>query len=87
MEWLKFVPVKLKYTGSGLPNIATQVLLLLIKYCRTMEHLTGEEKSELLENYDFSCAACGTKTNDLEWDHVQALQSSAPGAKQMFQPL
>ena len=34
MEWLKFLPVKVKYTGSGLPNIAAQVLLLMIKHCR-----------------------------------------------------
>ena len=49
--------------------------------------MTGEDKAELLEKYDFSCAACGTKTNELEFDHIQALQSLAPGAKQVFQPL
>ena len=74
MEWLKTLPVKLKYTGSGLSNIAGQVLLLLTKHCRTREYLTGEEKAELLGKYDYSCAACGTKTNDLELDHVQPLQ-------------
>ena len=35
MEWLKSLPIKLKYTGQGLPNIAAQVLLLLVKHCRT----------------------------------------------------
>ena len=87
MEWLKFLPVKLKYTGSGLSNIAGQVLLLLVKHCRQREYLTGEDKAELLEKYDFSCAACGMKTNDLEFDHIQALQNIAPGTKQVFQPL
>ena len=66
MEWLKFLPAKLKYTGSGLSNIAGQVLLLLTEHCRMREYLTGEEKAELLEKYAYSCAAVGTKTNDLE---------------------
>ena len=87
IELLKHLPVKLKYTGSGLPNIAALVLLLLVNYCRQREYLTGEEKAELLERYDYSCAAYGTKPNDLEWDHVQALQSLAPGAKQVLQLL
>jgi hypothetical protein len=87
MEWLNALSVTLKYTGSGLSNIAGRVLLLLVKHCRQREYLTGEDKAELLEKYDYSCAACGTKTNDLEWDHIQALQSLAPGAKQVFQPL
>ena len=44
MEWLKILPVKLKYTGSGLSNIAGQILLLLTKHCRMREYLTGENK-------------------------------------------
>lgn len=87
MEWLKLLPVQIKYTGEGLPNIAAQVLLLLVKHCRIREYLSGEEKAALLEKYDFSCAACGCKTNDLEWDHVQALSNLAPGSVQEFQPL
>ena len=87
MAFLKILPVKLKYTGSGLSNIAGQVLLLLTKHCRMREYLSGDEKAELLEKYHFSCAACGTKTIDLEWDHVQALSTLAPGARQVFQPL
>ena len=87
MEWLKLLPIKIKYTGQGLPNIAAQVLLLLVKHCRIRQYLSGEEKAALLEQYNLSCAACGAKNTDMEWDHVQALQGLAPGAKQEFQPL
>ena len=87
IEWLKFLPVKLKYTGQGLPNVSAQVMLLLIKYCRTREYLSGERKAALLEEYDFCCANCGTRSDDMEWDHVHALRELTQDMDQVFQPL
>ena len=63
------------------------MLLLLVKHCRIRQYLSGGDKPALLEQYSFSCAACGTKNIDMEWDHVHALHSLAPGAVQEFQPL
>ena len=87
-EWLKFLPhIKHKYTGQGLPNISLKVLLLLIKQCRIREYLTGEEKAQLLEKYNWSCAVCGCKNTELEWDHVEGLEQLTKGMIQRFAPL
>ena len=86
-RWLKKLPIALKYTGQGLPAIASQVLLQLVKHGKTREYLTGEQKAELLEQHGWACSHCGGKSPDLEWDHTEALRQLVPGMPQRFAPL
>ena len=53
MEWLKLLPVQLKYKGKGLPNISAQVLLFLIKHCRASDYLMGQQQATFLGKYDY----------------------------------
>lgn len=40
--------IKVKYTGSGLPNIGLKLLLLPLKSCRINEYITEEKKHSIL---------------------------------------
>ena len=53
-DWLKKLPVILKYTRHGLPEISSQVLLKLVKHGKTREYLTEEEKAKLLEHHGWA---------------------------------
>ena len=85
-DWLKKLPVTLKYTGQGLPAIASKVLLQLVKHGKTRQYLTGEEKAELLEQHSWACSHCGCRVQDLECDHVEALRQLVSGMPQRFAP-
>ena len=84
-DWLGQLNIGLEYRGEGLPNVALKVLQRLVKGNRTREWLTGEKKAELLEEYDFKCAMCDSRSSELEWDHVCRLSESF--GQQEFQPL
>ena len=84
VAWLEKLPVDLEYRGEGLPNLTHKVLLELLRR-RDRRYLTGEEKAELLEQYNYSCAMCGEQTSCIEWDHIAPL-SQCLGPQEM-QPL
>ncbi len=84
-DWLKRLDIGLEYRGEGLPNVALKVLQRLVKGTREREWLTGERKAELLEEYDFKCAMCDSRSSNLEWDHICRLSESF--GEQEFQPL
>ncbi len=85
IEWLKRLDIGLEYRGEGLPNVALKVLQRLVKGNREREWLTGERKAELLEEYDFKCAMCDSRSSSMEWDHICRLSESF--GEQEFQPL
>ena len=84
IAWLGKLPLDLEYRGEGLPNLTHKVLLELLRR-RDRRYLTGEEKAELLEQYNYSCAMCGEKTSCLEWDHIARFSESMQN--QRFQPV
>ena len=81
--WLHNLPVDIAYRAEGLPNITWKVLQALIRK-RPREHLTGEQKHELMEAHDWSCALCSSRTA-VEFDHIHALRASY--GPQSFQPI
>ena len=84
-DWLGQLNIGLEYRGEGLPNVALKVLQRLVKGNRRREWLTGEKKAELLEEYDWRCAMCDSRSSSMEWDHVCRLSESF--GEQEFQPL
>ena len=84
-RWVGELDCGLIYRGEGLPNMALKALHRLIKNGREREWLTGEQKAELLEQYDHKCALCNARAGTLEFDHI-ARHSEGYG-EQEFQPL
>ena len=80
--WIQNLPLNIAYRGEGLPNITWKVLQALIRK-RPREHLTGQEKHDLMQAHDFVCALCGSKSS-VEFDHIHALRASY--GPQDFQP-
>jgi hypothetical protein len=75
----------LEYRGEGLPGSALKALQALLRRNRERVYLTGEQKAELLEQYEFRCAICGGPSSGFEWDHV-ARHAESFGEPE-FQPL
>ena len=76
----------LEYRGEGLPNISQKVLMHLAKHNKEERvYLTGEQKAELLDEFNFKCAICKQKSTKFEWDHIERLSES--WGEQRFQPL
>ncbi len=84
-RWVARLDCGLIYRGEGLPNIALKWLHRLVKQGREREWLTGEQKAELVEQFDHKCALCGARSSTLEFDHI-ARHSEGYG-EQEFQPL
>ncbi len=59
--WVGRLDCGLLYRGEGLPNMSLKVLHRLIKQGREREWLTGEQKAELLEQFDHKCALCRSR--------------------------
>ena len=72
MQWLDRLQLPLEYKGEGLANISQKVLLHLLKHGKERLYLTGEQKAELLEKYDFACAHCGAKAFLEKYDFARA---------------
>ena len=84
-QWLKELGDFMPYRGEGLPNISAKVLVHLLKHGRQRVTLTGEEKAELLDQYNHRCALCNSTSDFLEWDHVERYSESFEQTS--FQPL
>ena len=73
------------YRGVALPSLALTVFQKLVREQRQRVILSGPEKSALLLACDSCCAACGSRTPELEFDHVQRFSEGF--CEQSFQPL
>ncbi len=80
-EWVGRLDCGLVYRGEGLPNMALKVLHRLVKRGRERDWLSGEQKAELLEQFDHKCALCGAR-GLLEFDHI-ARHSEGYGEQRM----
>ena len=74
-----------EYRGEGLPGCALKVLQGLVRRGRERVYLDGQQKADLLEQFDHRCASCGSRSSHFDWDHVARLSESF-GAQE-FQPL
>jgi hypothetical protein len=83
-QWLQRLDIGMTYRGEGLPALSLKVLQTLVRRSRERVWLTGEEKAEILEEYGFCCAMCGSR-GELEFDHIARLSESYD--EQKFQPL
>jgi 5-methylcytosine-specific restriction endonuclease McrA len=81
--WFGHLDIGLEYRGEGLAGACYKALTQLLRK-KDRVYLTGIEKNELLERYDYACALCGAK-DELEWDHIVALSTSF--GEQAFEPL
>ena len=84
-RWLGKLGIDLPYRGEGLPAISAKVLHHLIRHGKERVWLSGEDKAELLEQFNHLCAICGRSASLLEWDHVELFSESL--GEQRFQPL
>ena len=84
VRWLEKLDIGLEFCGQGLPSLSLQVLQLLVKKNHERVWLSGEQKAELLERFNFRCAVCDSR-GELEFDHV--LRFSEGYGEQEFQPL
>ena len=84
-SWLQRLDVNLQYRGEGLPALSLKVLQTLVRKSRERTWLTTEEKTAILDEYGHSCAICGSRNVDFEFDHIARLSESY--GEQEFQPL
>ena len=86
-NWLTCLGLQEEYRGEGLPSTSYKVLLQLLKRRERM-YLTGEQKPQLLEEHNHKCAVCGSRSNQLEWDHNESFATSLDEQTiDSFQPL
>ena len=83
--WLQRLDVNLQYRGEGLPALSLKVLQTLVRKSKERTWLTTEEKNAILDEYEHSCAICGPRNVDFEFDHIARLSESY--GEQEFQPL
>ena len=76
--WLKRLPCEIAYRGESMPCISLKVLSALVKHFNERIYLTGDQRAELLERYEFRCAHCYSMLSKIEWDHIARL-SDNPG--------
>ncbi len=86
--WLNALAVGVPYTGQGLATATHQVLLKLLKRSRERVFLEPEQRHELLERYNYTCALCGARGAALQMDHkIRLTQSFGPQDLDGFWPI
>jgi hypothetical protein len=82
--WQVQLNLGVEYKGEGLPAISAVVHQQLLRR-RERVYFTGEQKGELLEQYEHRCALCDRQSSAFEWDHIERFSESL--GEQRFQPL
>ena len=68
-----------EYAGQGIAGATLESLLRLLKVLRQRVFLEPEQRHEVLERYDYTCALCNTRGVPLQMDHkVRLTQSFGP---------